>query len=89
MVIDFLVNDDRFPRAIRACIEFAKQSAGPLPRAMHLVHSLEKAEHALPSPLPEDLDGADVSELMDTLQQRLGDAHTAVVETWFLPGDDE
>ena len=88
MVIDFLVNDGKFPRAIRACIEFAKQAAESLPRDMHLVHSLEKAEHALPSPMPDNLDGADVSELMDTLQQRLGDAHAAVVETWFLPGDD-
>ena len=40
------------------------------------------------SPLPDNLDGADVSELMDTIQQRLADAHMAVVETWFLPGEE-
>lgn len=88
MVIDFLLNDEKFPRAMRACMETAKRTAGCLPRSGHLIHSLERTENALPSPLPEDLDGADVSDLMDALQQRLGDAHTAVVETWFLPGDD-
>ncbi len=88
MVIDFLLNDEKFPRAMRACMETAKHTAECLPRSGHLIHSLERTENALPSPLPDDLDGAQVSDLMDTLQQRLGDAHTAVVETWFLPGDD-
>ena len=57
-----------------------------LPRSGHLIHALERRRTRCPSPLPDDLDGAEVSDLMDTLQKRLGDAHTAVVETWFLPG---
>jgi uncharacterized alpha-E superfamily protein len=88
VVVDFLLNDRKFPRAMRACIERAKRTASSLPRAEHLVHTLDHAENALPSPLPDDLDGAEVSSLMDTLQKRLGDVHGAVVETWFLPGVD-
>ena len=84
-VIDFLLNDTRFPRAVRACMENAKQTAAMLPRCEHLVHSLDRVENALPSPLPDDLDGAAVSEHMDVLQKRLAAAHVAVVETWFLP----
>lgn len=88
MVIDFLLNDDKFPRAAKACLEHAKQDAASLPRGEHLIHALDRAEHALPSPLPDQLDGAEVSRLMDTFQKRLSDAHAAVVETWFLPGDE-
>jgi uncharacterized alpha-E superfamily protein len=84
-VIDFLLNDVEFPRAVRACMEQAKQTATALPQCEHLVHTLDRVEHALPSPLPDDLDGAGVSEYMDTLQKRLAAAHIAVVETWFLP----
>jgi uncharacterized alpha-E superfamily protein len=88
VVIDFLLNDAKFPRAVRACAELAKNAAAMLPRGDRLIHSLDRIEHALPSPLPDDLDGAEVSRLMDTLQKRLAAAHEAVVETWFLPGDD-
>lgn len=84
-VIDYLLNDTAFPRAVRASILQARQTAASLPRCDHLMHALDKAGHSLPSPLPEDLDGAAVSEMMDTLQKRLGDAHVAVVDTWFLP----
>lgn len=84
-VIDFLLNDSEFPRAVRACMEQAKQTAAALPQCEHLVHALDRVEHSLPSPLPDDLDGAAVSEHMDVLQKRLAAAHIAVVETWFLP----
>ena len=85
--IDFLLNDVAFPRAVRACIESAKRTATFLPRCDALIDTLDRAEQALPSPLPEHLDGAAVSEHMDTLQKHMGAAHTAVVETWFLPGE--
>ncbi len=83
--IDFLLNDGEFPRAVRACMEQAKETAQLLPRCEHLLHALDRVEHALPSPLPDDLDGAGVSRHMDALQKRLAAAHEAVVETWFLP----
>lgn len=86
-VIDYLLNDTAFPRAVRASILQAKRTAESLPRCDHLLHSLDKASHALASPLPDDLDGAAVSKMMDTLQQRLAAAHVAVVETWFLPAE--
>ena len=88
MAIDFLLNNRKFPRAVRACVDQAKVHAASLPRSEHLIHALDKAENALPSPLPDNLDGAEVSRLMDTLQKRLAAAHIAVVETWFLPGDE-
>ena len=86
--IDFLLNDERFPRAVRACLELAKLNAASLPRCGDLIHALERTEDVLPAPLPNHLNGAEVSRLMDTLQRRLGDSHAAVVETWFLPGNE-
>lgn len=87
MVVDFLLNDPAFPRAVRACMEEAKRTVALLPRSEHLVHELDRVENSLPSPLPDELDGAAVSELMDALQQHLANVHDAVVQTWFLPGD--
>lgn len=86
-VIDFLLNDTAFPRAVRASILAARQTTQRLPRGEQLVHALEKVNHVLPSPLPDDLDGKMVSEMMDTLQKRLAAAHDAVVDTWFLSAD--
>ncbi|MBT8079742.1 MAG: alpha-E domain-containing protein [Gammaproteobacteria bacterium] len=86
-VIDYLLNDKAFPRAVRASILHARKTCASLPNSDHLVHALDKVNHVLPSPLPDDLDGSMVSETMDTLQIRLADAHAAVVDTWFLPAD--
>ncbi len=87
-VVDFLLHDRAFPRAVRACVEEAKRMAAALPRGEHLTHALDRVGFALPGPLADEFDGAEASALMDTLQRRLGDAHAAVVETWFLPEGD-
>lgn len=87
MAIDFLLNDEAFPRAVRACMEEAKRTVAALPRNSNLVRELDRVENSLPSPLPEELDGARVSKLMDSLQKQLANVHTAVVKTWFLPAN--
>ncbi len=87
--IDFLLNDRAFPRAARACIDRARRTAAALPRSDDLIAALDRTVRTLPSPLPPELDGADVTRLMDVLQKRLGEAHTAVAQTWFLPGGDK
>ena len=83
-VINFLLNDRYFPRAMRSCIAHAKSTAALLPRSKALIGAFNDAEQSLPSPLPRQLDGAAVSELMDVLQKKLGAAHLVVVDTWFL-----
>lgn len=86
-VVDFLLNDEAFPRSVRASILSARKKADSLPQGDPVLHALDKSGHALPSPLPDDLDGKMVSEMMDTLQKRLAAVHNAVVDTWFLPAD--
>ncbi|MEL7449774.1 MAG: alpha-E domain-containing protein [Pseudomonadota bacterium] len=83
--IDFLLNDDRFPRAVRACLDTASRTAAALPNSEPLQAELAQVREALPAALPRTLDGAGVTALMDTLQIGLGGAHLKVVDTWFLP----
>ena len=86
-VIDFLLCDDAFPRSIRYCADSARSSCTKLPRAEATRAALEGVK-ALLRPIPADrVSAAEVTTLMDTVQQRLGDVHQAVAATWFLHGD--
>jgi uncharacterized alpha-E superfamily protein len=86
-VIDFLLRDAAFPRAIACCLEEAKASCNKLPRAEQAIAALDDVAARI-EPLPGDrLTAVDVSALMDSLQKTLGNVHQAVVDTWFLPGD--
>lgn len=86
VVVDFLLNDTAFPRAIRACVEEARRTITRLPRGEPLQGKLDRVESSLSAPKPDELDGASVSALMDSLQKQLANVHDAVVKTWFLPG---
>jgi uncharacterized alpha-E superfamily protein len=86
-VIDFLLNDREFPRAVRACLGQFRRTAGALPRGERVLGAIDNTENALPMRLDVELDGAGVSKLMDTLQKRLGAIHVAVVDNWFLPDE--
>lgn len=86
-VIDFLVRDRAFPRSITFCVESARSSCAQLPQGEHARAALDSVDKLL-QPMPADrVSATDVTALMDTLQQRLGDAHRAVAATWFLHGD--
>jgi len=85
-VIGFLLSDAAFPRAIRYCVDRARRSCECLPRADHAIEVLDTVDTKLQVPA-DAVSAADVSALMDLLQQRLAAAHNAVVMTWFLPGD--
>jgi uncharacterized alpha-E superfamily protein len=85
-VIGFLVTDGAFPRAIASCIDHARKSCHALPRGAGVLVALDGVETLLGEVLEEPLDADRVSRLMDRMQKRLGRAHDAVVDTWFLPG---
>jgi uncharacterized alpha-E superfamily protein len=86
VVINFLLADRYFPRAITHCVEQATSSSKALPRAAASVAALDAVTELL-VPIPDgQVTAATVSELMDTVQARLGGVHGAVVDTWFPPG---
>jgi len=84
-VIDFLVRDTAFPRAIACCLDQAAASCAALPRGDRTAAALDVVRARLDPPEAATADV--VSRLMDEVQQELGNAHQAVVDTWFLPGD--
>ena len=84
-VIDFLIRDNAFPRAIACCLDRASASCASLPRGEQTTAALDSVRESLD--LPDEVTATAVSRLMDDLQQGLGGVHQAVVETWFLPGD--
>lgn len=87
-VIDFLLRDRAFPRSIAFCVDSARSSCAELPRCRDTGDALDRVESLL-QPIPADrVSAAEVSKLMDTVQQRLGDANQAVAATWFLHEDD-
>jgi uncharacterized alpha-E superfamily protein len=83
-VVDFLLRDEQFPRAIACALRRAKEACRALPRGGAALAALEAAQarpgEAQNSPLtPEEVPGA-----MDRLQQRLDAVHRQVADTWFL-----
>ncbi len=83
-VIEFLLFDPAFPRAIRACIDSALESSEALPRSADTAASLKSVQHVLDSSVVSGMDAAGISALMDDLQKRLAGAHRSVAATWFL-----
>jgi uncharacterized alpha-E superfamily protein len=86
-VIDFLVRDRAFPRSIAFCVDSARASCGALPRGGNTIIALEAVESLLQPIVGEQVSATEVTELMDTVQLRLGDTHRAVAATWFLHKD--
>ncbi len=84
-VVDFLVRDTAFPRAIACCVEQASASCASLPRGKQTAAALNAVRELIrPS---REVSAAAIGRLMDDTQRRLGDAHQEVINTWFLPGD--
>ncbi len=84
-VVDFLLRDTAFPRAIACCLEQAMASCAALPKAERTAAALDKVRDLIAT--PGEVSAAAISRLMDDTQRRLGDVHQEVVQTWFLPGD--
>ncbi len=86
-VIEFLMGDREFPRSIAFCVDSARSSCAALPRGGDTSAALDGVDGLL-QPLPaEQMSAAKVTALMDTVQQRLADAHQVVTATWFLHAD--
>jgi uncharacterized alpha-E superfamily protein len=87
-VITFVLGDEDFPRSISCCVDRARRSAEKLPRGEATQLALDAVSELFEYTTAGMLSGADVRKLMDDIQLRLGDAHQAVVATWFLPDDE-
>lgn len=84
-VIDFLLRDSAFPRSIAYCLATANATTACLPRAGDTEAALQAVAELLAISDGSHGDADAVSELMDSLQKRLGAVHARIVATWFLP----
>jgi uncharacterized alpha-E superfamily protein len=83
MVLRFLLQDPRFPRAVRHCLGQAEQCIAQLPRAEAPLKIVRQLGSALEKAEPETLDQAALHAYIDTLQLGMAGIHEAIAATWF------
>jgi uncharacterized alpha-E superfamily protein len=88
-VIEFLLRDVAFPRAVACCLDAARVSCRKLPHNEQALAAIDNVYALIEPAAEEQLTATDVSALMDSLQKHLGHVHKAVVEAWFLPVDGQ
>ncbi len=88
-VIEFLVFDELFPRAISACLASAKGTVNTLPRPSEVSDRLDSASTYLRTACPDRKEASAVSQWMDGVQEQLAAVGEAVSTTWFVPKFDD
>ncbi len=88
-VVEFLVRDEQFPRAIACCLDRARRACRKLPKGQAPLASLEGVAASLAAGPDDELTAEDVPVIMDRIQKQLDEVHRAVAKTWFLPGGGE
>ncbi|MEO8443883.1 MAG: alpha-E domain-containing protein [Gammaproteobacteria bacterium] len=84
-VLRFLLQNREFPRAVGFCISEVRAASACLPNSALPAELAANLGQELDVARPERLSYAEVHELVDQLQQRLGALHDAVGRTWFQP----
>lgn len=84
-VIEFLLHDADFPRAIAHCVSEVERSVVTLPRSDMSQGVLASLQGRVRNVATADLDLNGIHDLMDSLQLDISNVHNAISETWFLP----
>ena len=85
-VVTFLIQDEHFPRSVAHCMKSLQASLDELPQDERAVAAaLSALRHARDADIDEILARERLHEFVDALQVDLGEVHTAIQNTWFLP----
>jgi len=84
-VLDYLLKDSHFPRAVAHCLQEVQSCIGSLPQLNGLKENLDDLEVFLMSFDTHQTTPEQLHHLLDTLQARLAVAHQQIAATWFLP----
>jgi uncharacterized alpha-E superfamily protein len=87
-VLDYLLRDKDFPRAVLHCINELQGYINLLPNSEGLKENLKELEIFLNAIDIQNTTPAQLHELLDYIQTRLGDTHNQIESTWFLPKND-
>jgi uncharacterized alpha-E superfamily protein len=86
-VLDYLLKDRHFPRAISHCLLEVQSCVDALPQLNGLQVNLDELEVLIMAVDTHQITPAQLHSLLDTLQARLAVAHQQINSTWFLPDD--
>lgn len=83
-VVDFLIKDDKFPRAVSSCLTAVQNCCERLPKndpALRTVNHVRRVVAG--SDVIDLLKESKLHEFIDDLQQDLADIHNSVANNWF------
>ena len=86
-VVQFLLQDPLFPRAMAHCLLELEASAAVLPNHEGPLRAILRLQRIVGEQLPDSVSEALLHQLMDDLQLELADLHARVAAAWFLPGE--
>jgi uncharacterized alpha-E superfamily protein len=84
-VIDYLLTDTQFPRAIAFSLREVGAALAMLPRSGEPIKKLGDLRRMLALRNLRDLSIADLHQWIDNMQLKLGELHGLVETTWFRP----
>lgn len=84
-VVDFLIKNQNFPRAVSHCLAKASESCQSLPRNENTLRELSQAQrHLAHNDVIKLLNTSQLHGFIDEVQLDLASIHEEVVKTWFL-----
>jgi uncharacterized alpha-E superfamily protein len=88
-VVQFLLNDALFPRAVRHCLLELEAGMLRLPNHEAPLRSVLRLQRIVDAQQPASLEEESLRKLMDDLQLEFADVNEQLSETWFLPDHPE
>lgn len=82
-VVDFLMRDMEFPRAVAHCLEGLNLFIQKLPNNDHALRVISRVQRLINEMNPSKLIESQLHEFIDELQIDLAEIHTQVTNTWF------
>jgi uncharacterized alpha-E superfamily protein len=85
-VVRFLLEHDRFPRAVRALLREIRRALGELPDPGVLYDEVDAVDATLRGSTTDDIDGAQLDEAMESLQGALAQLDRRIHERYLRTG---
>ena len=85
-VVRFLLQHDRFPRAVRALLRELRRALAELPDPGAPLDAVDRIDALLHDSAAAASDGAALDDSMDTLQVAIGDLHRRITERYLRAG---
>jgi uncharacterized alpha-E superfamily protein len=82
-VIDFLINDERFPRSLKYCLNEIESCLGAMPFSETVLDTVQRSKTKLLQLRADDLDTRQLHDLLDLTQKDLNEINSALATQYF------